>query len=79
MGSKDKQFLPRMGSVIKFVTNAPDNMCIATSHTDNGIQQLRRYAVQGWMENVDVSHKGHHLMKPLNEIDSWRVTDAVDE
>jgi NET1-associated nuclear protein 1 (U3 small nucleolar RNA-associated protein 17) len=33
---KHKKFLPRMGSTIKFIVNAPDNICVATSHSDNG-------------------------------------------
>ncbi|EFX78840.1 hypothetical protein DAPPUDRAFT_305112 [Daphnia pulex] len=38
LGGKRKQFLPRMGSTIKFIVNAPDNICVATSHSDNAIR-----------------------------------------
>ncbi len=36
LGMSRKQCLPRMGSSIKFIVNAPDNICVATSHFDNG-------------------------------------------
>ncbi len=39
LGMSRKQFLPRMGSTIKFIVNAPDNICVATSHSDNGNDQ----------------------------------------
>ena len=36
LGTSNKQFLPRMGADIKFIVNAPNNACLATSHSDNG-------------------------------------------
>jgi len=36
LGTSNKQFLPRMGADIQFIVNAPNNACIATSHSDNG-------------------------------------------
>lgn len=36
LGTSNKQFLPRMGADIDFIVNAPDNACVATSHSDNG-------------------------------------------
>ncbi|KAI9554716.1 hypothetical protein GHT06_019992 [Daphnia sinensis] len=38
LGMSRKQFLPRMGSSIKYIVNAPDNICVATSHSDNAIR-----------------------------------------
>ncbi len=48
LGMSRKQFLPRMGSTIKFIVNAPDNVCVATSHSDNGNSQsqLMKFKIQ---------------------------------
>ena len=50
LGMSRKQCLPRMGSSIKFIVNAPDNICVATSHFDNGssynLFQIRMMNIQ---------------------------------
>jgi len=40
LGTSNKQCLPRMGADIKFIVNAPDNVCVATSHFDNAIRLI---------------------------------------
>lgn len=36
LGTTRKQCLPRLGATIKHIVNAPDNICVATCHSDNG-------------------------------------------
>lgn len=40
LGTSNKQFLPRMGADIKFIVNAPNNACLATSHSDNAVRLI---------------------------------------
>ena len=64
LDSAAKQVLPRMGSAIRHIVNAPGNECVATSHADNAIRFIDP---TNKVERAVVSLVKHDPIKALDE------------